>query len=96
MVLRQPDHAPRSHDALSRRRHKCPSASDLAPVLLRWRISLRPNHGGIGQRLEVARDAKVYQLSLPIPGHHDIGRLQIAVNDRRLQMMEIFKRIEHL
>src|SRR5690348_12282416 len=48
---------------------------DLAAVLFGRRITLRPDHGRIGQRLKMARDAEIDQLSLTIAGHHDIGRL---------------------
>src|SRR5579871_1845692 len=51
---------------------------DLAAVLLRRRVTLRANHGGVAERLEMARDAEIDQLCLPAHRKHHVARLEVA------------------
>ena len=69
---------------------------DASAILLRRRVTLRADHGGITKRREMACDAEVDQLRHAVAGDHHVGRLEVAVNDRRFEIMQIFERREDL
>src|SRR5882762_1413549 len=69
---------------------------DLAAILFGGRVSLRPDHGGVAERLEESRDSEIDQLHLTRLGEHQIRRLQVAVYYRRFEIVQVLERIEHL
>ena len=65
-------------------------------ILLRRRIALRADHGGVALRQEKSRDTEIDQLDLPVAPEHHIRRFQIAIHHRWLEVMQVLQRIEDL
>jgi hypothetical protein len=83
----------------------CPQGVDVrtriclaAAVLLKGRVSPRTQRGRISgrRRFEDARDAKVDQLDLPVPGEHHVGGLHVPENDRLRPRMQVVQDIAQL
>ncbi len=79
---------------------QCPQAIDIRAwsrlrftILLRCSIAWGAESDGISSLswLEVACNAKVDQIDVPIRGQHDVGRFEVAEDDGRLACMEIVK-----
>ena len=70
----------------------------VSAVLLRRRISLRSQAGGIRHALllELPGGSEIDQHHLPVRLQHNIGRLHIPVNNGRLSGMKIAQHIAHL
>jgi len=62
-------------------------------ILLGRGIASRAEGGGIFALagLKETGDAKIDQVDMALSGQHDVGRLEIAKDDGRIQAMEIFQ-----
>src|SRR5579885_3762299 len=68
----------------------------LAAILLGRRIALGSDHRGVALRLEKARDTEIDQLHLVIGREHHVRWLEVAVDDGRVEVVQVMEGIADL